>query len=989
MGYFIPFKHTDRDIFKDEGNPSRYLRVVVGTGEIRHKFTPIQISCSAEPDYQKWSMSIKNRGSITVGWLADEPVVIQVSTDDVYWYTLFTGYVSDAGFNRTRGYVTDDYISLDMVDATQRKGTKRKLTPALLTNFMISNPDNLGASIIHYLASKMGVDLEVFPIAYVKDILSVGDDTVWSELQKLKEAFGADMYFNHLGQLRFVSQFDSSKTLTLFDGSSIEQTVTITNQDGDVLPITLPSQTQHPEWIFQGDPDHVVSGNSSWIKGKVGETYLPIQCNRAKSEFIDYEQLTSRELYRNTEQYDEATKSIEIVLQAGEYWPGPAAADIARLEYKDPETGEDYPYALDVSTPSMGSYGSGSDIEYTGGNLQIVSFNGSTSATRQNPDSSEIILHNAGSTACTIRRLRIIGVPYRNKAKEIVEYVDSSIMEEVDYVDKTVDGKYVVDKDQIYTTLYDIVENEKNRVRHFSFSTAFLPWIQRGAIVEVQMPGESPVRCRVDSYQHQNRGRTLQGMVTSLVCTGKEVYTPTGTASTVTVPSKPAIPGPPGLPGDAGAPAMSVTVLSSSDTLPTTSRGTNKIASIVFTAQLQNIIINQASDIAWSCSDPAVSLAAVSGDMSSVVLNTSQVSQDTFIVSATVEGVIGKKAIAKVADGPPAPFYAGVRDSASNDVDGEALIPGDCFLYIPADVEDPKYGHVLRYNGAAWVSTTDSYSIGVAAKDAFKIARETGKVIYAAVIYTEAMVAANIQVGSGTGNVGSGFRFRAMDDDYSQEGSPKVPVFDLYKDDKQLFKVDVSNGNIYFGAHFWYNPADGAIHTPNDKTVIKADGTIEAVDGVFSGAVNAEQGVFKGSIDSSAFASLPSSSGTTDDIILTSSEAYQVNTMADYCQTTLTVNKHYACSVTIDSSVEYIRYSGSGTDVNIYFYNSSFIEVAVMRRIYGTWLSYDSDYKGSSLTVSVSYGAGDVFKFKNLPTSASGLASGQVWRDGTTLKIVT
>ena len=104
----------------------------------------------------------------------------------------------------------------------------------------------------------------------------------------------------------------------------------------------------------------------------------------------------------------------------------------------------------------------------------------------------------------------------------------------------------------------------------------------------------------------------------------------------------------------------------------------------------------------------------------------------------------------------------------------------------------------LKWDGNSWEST-DSHSIGLAAKDAFQIARETGKVIFAAVIYTEAMVAANIQAGSGTGL--AGFRFRAMDDDYSQEGAPKVPVFDIYKDDKQLFKVDVSN-KIYFGDTF-------------------------------------------------------------------------------------------------------------------------------------------------------------------------------------------
>jgi hypothetical protein len=53
-----------------------------------------------------------------------------------------------------------------------------------------------------------------------------------------------------------------------------------------------------------------------------------------------------------------------------------------------------------------------------------------------------------------------------------------------------------------------------------------------------------------------------------------------------------------------------------------------------------------------------------------------------------------------------------------------------------------------------------------------------------------------------------------------------VPVLDAMYGDKVLWRVDPTTGIIYFGEHFWYNPTDGAIHTPDDKTVINADGTI-------------------------------------------------------------------------------------------------------------------------------------------------------------------
>ena len=524
MSYFVPFSQPDRDIFKDEGNPSRYLRVVVDPAGSFYEFTPIKISCSADEDYQKWNMKVKNRSSITVGFLANEPCVVQVSTNQEFWYTIFTGYVSDSGFYRHRGYSTDDYISVDLVDATQRKGTKRTLSPAVLANYKISDTES-PASIIHYLASKMGIELEVSDIDYTKNIVSVGESTVWEELKKLQSTYGADMYFNHQGQLRFIPQYDSNGN----------------------------PQVREIEWIFQGNPHQDIPDMGSWIKGSVEEVYLPVRCNRASCEFIDYEQLSLRVIYKNTENYDEATSEILIELAPGEYWPGPNAADLARLEYLDPETGEEYPYAVTVEIPTIGVSGD-VDILFEGGSLEIVSFNGSTSDTRQNPGSSEIILHNTGEESCSIKRLQIRGIPFRNKSKEIVEYTASSITNEVDFVDKSIDGKYAINANQVYNTLYDIVENQKNRVRRFSFATSFLPWIQRGAIVHVQMPGEEAVRCRVDSYAHQNRSRTLQGLATSVVCTSKEVFIPTGNAPVVVIPSKPAIPGPEGPRGETGSP---------------------------------------------------------------------------------------------------------------------------------------------------------------------------------------------------------------------------------------------------------------------------------------------------------------------------------------------------------------------------------------------------------------------------------------------------
>ena len=534
MAYFIPHRFEDRDIFKDESNPARYLRVVVDPAGTPHTYYPIQINCSAEADYQKWGLRLKNRDELTVGYLANLDAVVQVSTDASRWYTIFTGYVSDSGFYRTRGYSTDDYVTLEIVDATQRKGTKRKLSPAVMAGYTISDPSNPEASLLHILSGEMGVTPEAFPIEYTKSVVSVGELTVWDELKKLQSTFGADMYFNHLGQLRFVSLFDSDLSLTIVNGSDEEEALTIIDDDGIAQTLTLPSQTQDPEWLFQGDPDEDCPDEGSLIKGKVDEVYLPVRCNRGKCEYIEHEALANRVIYKNTEGYDETTEEISIEIEAGAYWPGPAEGDVAELNYIDPDTGETYPYAIEVDTPTIGTSGD-VDILYSGGTLEIVSFNGSTTATMQNPGSSEIILHNSGGSSCTLKRLRITGNPFRALSKEIAEYKDTAITDEVNYVDKSIDGKYAIDATQVYGTLYNLVENGKDRVRRFSFATAFLPWIQRGAIVQVQMPGESAVRCRVDSYTHENKGRTLLGMVTRIICTEKEMFTPTGYPSVTSI----------------------------------------------------------------------------------------------------------------------------------------------------------------------------------------------------------------------------------------------------------------------------------------------------------------------------------------------------------------------------------------------------------------------------------------------------------------------
>jgi len=503
MSYFISVSDTVRDHYL-EASQMRYLKVILDVSSTPLTLYPIRISCDANESYQRWQAQIKNRDVYSVGAYANTEAQVAISHNSSDWVTIFTGFVSDEGMRRQRGLVTDDYVSFELVDATKRKGTRRKPPRVLLTGFKICDPANTSASILHYLADLMGVTLNASEIDQTKTLVELGSNTAWGELQKVQQAYHADMYFDADGELLFISPFDT----------------------GYAAPTA--------EWTFQGDPDNAVSGAACRIKGTLEEVYLPVRCNYAKAQIEELDELSSQVIYKNTESLDTVTDLISISVGAGEYWPGPNSGDVAKLNYMDPESGEKFEYAASVDTPSIGATGSGNDIEHTGGTLEIISFNGSTSATSQGADHSQIILRNTGGETCTIRKLTITGTPYRITSDTTVECIDSAVSDAVDYVEHEIDGKYAIDKSQIYDTLYYLKEEGKGRPRQFRFSAPFMPWIQRNAIVNVQPPGDSSVRCRIDTYQHKNKGRTLQGMYTTIVCTELGSHTPSGDPTTKT-----------------------------------------------------------------------------------------------------------------------------------------------------------------------------------------------------------------------------------------------------------------------------------------------------------------------------------------------------------------------------------------------------------------------------------------------------------------------
>ena len=130
----------------------------------------------------------------------------------------------------------------------------------------------------------------------------------------------------------------------------------------------------------------------------------------------------------------------------------------AKLNYKDPDSGEGFPIGISIQTPTIGAVGSGSDIECDGGTLTLISFNGSTSDTQQNPGSSEIILKNNTGSTITIRKFEVRGTPLRIQKKITVEDVDATVTDDWDYIDKSIPGKYAVSDTQAHVSTQRWVE---------------------------------------------------------------------------------------------------------------------------------------------------------------------------------------------------------------------------------------------------------------------------------------------------------------------------------------------------------------------------------------------------------------------------------------------------------------------------------------------------------------------------------------------------
>jgi hypothetical protein len=405
----------------------------------------------------------------TEGDLAGAPVRISAKIGAAAYIVVFTGYVSEQGCTRSKESMTDDAVSFTAYDPAKSRGLNRKMPPTAFLSYKVAKASTPTTSLAHALAAAMGLavgDCDFYDVDETKDYVGVGGDTKpFTELQDLAKHYGALLHFRYDGKLR----------LALWTAAEWNSPT--------------------PEYVFDDANVHsfqAVGGNRF--------------CNKCTTEWKQYQTLPAESIvYKNFDQWDDAFKRNAIVVAAGEYWPGGTDADaVGRLEYGF--DGEKFPVGTDIVTPTIGASGSGSDIEYSGSGLTIVSFNGSTAATRQNVASSELILRNTSGSPITIRKFQVRGTPLRELAVKKVEHVDATVTDEWDEIEREVPGKYATTDALAKQIVRRYVDFGKEARKEYDAVVDWTPHLQIGTLVTFHPTTDVDLTCFVAEYTHTSKG---------------------------------------------------------------------------------------------------------------------------------------------------------------------------------------------------------------------------------------------------------------------------------------------------------------------------------------------------------------------------------------------------------------------------------------------------------------------------------------------------
>ena len=352
-----------------------------------------------------------------------------------------------------------------------------------------------------------------------------------------------------------------------------------------------------------------------------------------------------------------------------------------------------------------------------------------------------------------------------------------------------------------------------------------------------------------------------------------------------------------------------------------------------------------------------------------------------------------------VQEGKAESMYLGIYDSlaelsqVSSTTEGKLMI-GD---YAVVETDDGKR-KPYYWTGSEWTFAGMNTPVGVAGKvmmgtlydvlvseateDSLSVIDLFVKNLATDNLFANYAVLHNLIVGSGDGTVGSGLKVHIgyKEDGKTRDGTVgsglkvhigykedgKTPVFEIMWGDNTVYSVNPDTGNMSIGDYY---AGGGLFWNALEKQLF------------FSG-----EGLFKGRIDCPSFSSLPHKYIELQCNCPSAAEG-QFSELRTTYWAVLTINKGlYQCTHSLDNKIKWMNaymhvYLGHVFD----FYDSSYNSVG--RVLCSNSREYQSTWDGLSFSVTVRYGDGDVFIFKDLPTDSAGLEPGQVWNDKGTLKI--
>lgn len=348
----------------------------------------------------------------------------------------------------------------------------------------------------------------------------------------------------------------------------------------------------------------------------------------------------------------------------------------------------------------------------------------------------------------------------------------------------------------------------------------------------------------------------------------------------------------------------------------------------------------------------------------------------------------------QVVDSTMQEAYIGVRDEAPSRFDEtQSLLKGDWYVLKSTNV-------LYIWNGNSWeekaVDSTGDFSylskVSIAMTDMIKLGTtdKTTATILGVFKYLAAdqgfikfLSVYNLLIDNPDG---MSVDIRSRD----EFGVPLAkPVFDVKFKTKSVFRIDPATGNVYLGSGFFYQASDESIRSSSGKVVIDGNGQLIAenanlVNAVVNGVVNATSGLFKGSVDTPAFSSLPNDTGGTAvsySCQFTDAEHQLRGVYSFWQENNLSSGIQYECSLSANANVRYVIKTGYGNDPDFMFYDESMVLKEEIRASnYGTIApGYRSTLTGKTFDMSVTFGKGEIFKFKGLQQGKDGLTEGQVY----------